>query len=68
MDWNFPQAAGVTGEDFTDINPEVAEEALEQLKTKLGLLESEVHHFRLKVRRYSSIWSFNPCSLSQNKY
>ncbi|CAD5323501.1 unnamed protein product [Arabidopsis thaliana] len=47
------KAAGVTGEDFTDINPEVAEEALEQLKTKLGLLESEVHHFRLKGKAKS---------------
>ncbi|KAG2306209.1 hypothetical protein Bca52824_025957 [Brassica carinata] len=33
------KAAGVTGEDITDINPEVAEEALEQLKTRVGLLE-----------------------------
>lgn len=50
MDSNFPQAAGVTGEDITDINPEVAEEALEQLKTRVGLLESELDNFRLKVR------------------
>lgn len=50
MDSKIPQAAGVTGEDITDINPEVAEEALEQLKTKLGSLESELHHFRLKVK------------------
>ncbi|KAG7582503.1 Kinesin motor domain [Arabidopsis suecica] len=47
------KAAGVTGEDITDINPEVAEEALEQLKTKLGLLESELHHFRLKGKTKS---------------
>lgn len=55
VDSNFPQVAGVTGEDVADINPEVAEEALEQLKTKLGLLESELHHCRLTVKRYSSI-------------
>ncbi|KAJ0264438.1 Kinesin-like protein KIN-12D [Hirschfeldia incana] len=47
------KAAGVTGEDITDINPEVAEEALEQLKTKVGLLESEVQHFRLKGKTKS---------------
>uniref|UniRef100_A0A1J3CW79 Phragmoplast orienting kinesin 2 n=1 Tax=Noccaea caerulescens TaxID=107243 RepID=A0A1J3CW79_NOCCA len=47
------KAAGVTGEDITDINPEVAEEALEQLKTKLGSLESELHHFRLKGKAKS---------------
>ncbi|VVA94014.1 unnamed protein product [Arabis nemorensis] len=42
------KAAGVTGEDITDISRDVAEEALGQLKTKLGLLESELHHFRSK--------------------
>ncbi|XP_019092244.1 PREDICTED: kinesin-like protein KIN-12D [Camelina sativa] len=47
------KAAGVTGEDITDINPEVAEEALEQLKTKLSLLESELDHFRLKGKAKS---------------
>ncbi|XP_010489930.1 PREDICTED: kinesin-like protein KIN-12D [Camelina sativa] len=47
------KAAGVTGEDITDINPEVAEEALEQLKTKLGLLERELDHFRLKGKAKS---------------
>ncbi|CAA7052987.1 unnamed protein product [Microthlaspi erraticum] len=47
------KAAGVTGEDITDINPEIAEEALEQLKTKLGSLESELHHFRLKGKAKS---------------
>ncbi|WZZ61595.1 hypothetical protein YC2023_061702 [Brassica napus] len=47
------KAAGVTGEDITDINPEVAEEALEQLKTRVGLLESELDHFRLKGKTKS---------------
>ncbi|XP_013749346.2 kinesin-like protein KIN-12D [Brassica napus] len=47
------KAAGVTGEDITDINPEVAEEALEQIKTKVGLLESELDHFRLKGKTKS---------------
>ncbi|KAL1192271.1 Kinesin-like protein KIN-12D [Cardamine amara subsp. amara] len=47
------KAAGVTGEDITDINPEVAEEALEQLKAKLGLLESELHHVRSKGKTKS---------------
>ncbi|KAF8085043.1 hypothetical protein N665_0685s0035 [Sinapis alba] len=47
------KAAGVTGEDITDINPEVAEEALEQLKTKVGLLESELQQFRLKGKTKS---------------
>ncbi|CAH2053339.1 unnamed protein product [Thlaspi arvense] len=47
------KAAGVTGEDITDINPEVAEEALEQLKTKVGSLERELHHIRLKGKTKS---------------
>lgn len=47
------KAAGVTGEDITDINPEVAEEALEQLKTRVGLLESELDNFRLKGKTKS---------------
>ncbi|CAN8258819.1 unnamed protein product [Cochlearia groenlandica] len=47
------KAAGVRGEDISDINTEVAEEALEQLKTKVGLLESELQHLRLKGKAKS---------------
>ncbi|CAE5962845.1 unnamed protein product [Arabidopsis arenosa] len=50
------KAASVTGEDIiTHINLAVAEEALEQLKKKLGLLESEIRHSSLKVPLKASI-------------
>ncbi|XP_010525678.1 PREDICTED: kinesin-like protein KIN-12D [Tarenaya hassleriana] len=46
------KAAGIK-EHVSDINPEVAEEALAQLKTKLTSLESELQELRLKGKTKS---------------